>query len=683
MYLEFYGLSEKPFTQTPDPRFLYWNDGYRETLASLRYGILERKGFIAMVGEAGTGKTTLLRKLLDDLGDEVVSVFLFNPNATFEEILEYTLSELGISSPAGKKLAMLQQLNEFLLAAFSEGRNTILLIDEAQDLDIEVLESLRLLSNLETAQDKILQIVLSGQPELADRLADPSIRQLKQRIAVRCRLDPLTREELPEFIEARLTIAGGAPSLFLPESLDAIWQYSSGIPRLINTVCDNALLVGYALGRKTIDREVLREVIADLEKIDPRHTAPILESSSKVIDNPEEKTSEPADSDPVDAPPTAPVVPARPAPEPSEASGASGTNATPPAPSSPANNSLLGGLLAVGLLLFAAVAWFRDGDPAATNQPTPITEALPAVEAPVEAPEPLPATDPGIAVEPEGAAPLVVAALPEEPPAAVIPLPAASPVATPNPTPNPTASPSPTESPRPTDAPRPAAQPVRQPASEGEPDPRIARTSEVPRPKQAPTFASVVPAAPTRPLPSARPAPQQNIPENTALSAAQPAGTASETDPNENLASAGASVPIRLPALVEIELGDTLAAMANRVYGRQSYTLLDLIQAANPGLDDPSRIIAGGVVLFPSLDAATRVVTGAEGQLQVIALTTPSLRQALAQQSLLQKETARPVEIETVSLYDGPDLYRVFLPGFESPDDALRMAQIIGPVLKK
>ncbi|MEO2167843.1 MAG: AAA family ATPase, partial [bacterium] len=121
MYLEFYGLSEKPFTQTPDPRFLYWNDAYRETIASLRYGILERKGFIAMVGEAGTGKTTLLRKLLDDLGDEVVSVLLFNPNATFEEILEYTLSELGISSPSGKKLAMLQQLNEFLLAAFAEG----------------------------------------------------------------------------------------------------------------------------------------------------------------------------------------------------------------------------------------------------------------------------------------------------------------------------------------------------------------------------------------------------------------------------------------------------------------------------------------------------------------------------------------------------------------------------------
>ena len=198
MYLTFYGLSEKPFGQTPDPKFLYWNDAYRETIASLRYGIQERKGFITMIGEAGTGKTTLLRKLLDDLGPDVVSVFLFNPNATFEEILEYTLGELGIPAPAGRKLAMLQRLNEFLLAAFQEGKNTILLIDEAQDLETDVLESLRLLSNLETSKEKILQIVLSGQPELATRLAQPNLRQLKQRIAVRCRLEPRTRPELQD-----------------------------------------------------------------------------------------------------------------------------------------------------------------------------------------------------------------------------------------------------------------------------------------------------------------------------------------------------------------------------------------------------------------------------------------------------------------------------------------------------
>ena len=274
MYLEFYGLKEKPFSQTPDPRFLYWNDAYRETLASLSYGIRERKGFIAMLGEAGTGKTTLLRKLLDDLGDDIVSVFLFNPNATFEEILEYTLSELGIPSPGGRKLAMLQRLNEFLLAAYSEGRNTILLIDEAQDLESDVMESLRLLSNLETANDKILQIVLSGQPELADKLAEPGLRQLKQRIAVRCRIEPLQFEELSSFIEARLEVAGGTPNLFEPDALPVIWEFTNGIPRLINTLCDNALLLGYALGKRTIDYEIASEVAADLRKIDADQWGP-------------------------------------------------------------------------------------------------------------------------------------------------------------------------------------------------------------------------------------------------------------------------------------------------------------------------------------------------------------------------------------------------------------------------
>ena len=153
-------------------------------------------------------------------------------------------------------------------------------------------------------------------------------------------------------------------------------------------------------------------------------------------------------------------------------------------------------------------------------------------------------------------------------------------------------------------------------------------------------------------------------------------------DPSQNTARL-ATPPTTLPALREIQLGDTLAGMATVVYGRQSYTLLDMIQAANPGLDDPSRIIAGGVVLFPSLDAANRIVPGADGQLRVIALTTPSLRRALARQSELQKSLGRLVEIETVSLYDGPDLYRVFLPSFSSPDIALRTAQSLGPLLSK
>lgn len=300
MYLEFYGLREKPFGQTPDPRFLYWNDAYRETLASLVYGIRERKGFVAMIGEAGTGKTTLLRKLLDDLGSEVVSVLLFHPHATFDEILEYALSELGIPAPAGRTLAMVQRLNEFLLAAYAEGRNAILIIDEAQGLAPETLESLRLLSNLETSDEKILQIVLSGQPELAARLAEPGLRQLKQRIAVRCRLEPLRRDELAPYIGARLEVAGGRRDLFGEDTLEAIWAFSGGVPRLVNTVCDNALLVGYALGRRSIDRAVLEEVIADLRRIEPVPTS---------------QTAPPADPRPSSetAPPPAPSAPAAPA----------------------------------------------------------------------------------------------------------------------------------------------------------------------------------------------------------------------------------------------------------------------------------------------------------------------------------------------------------------------------------
>src|SRR5262245_56968023 len=265
MYCDFYQMRERPFNVTADPKFLYLNARYREALASLHYGITQRKGFITLIGEAGTGKTTLLKKLLDDLDQTTRTVFVFNTNVTFDEILEYIFGEFDLPVHNGRRLYMLQRLNSFLLEELGKGRNVALLIDEAQDLEYSVLEDLRLLSNLETGKEKILQIVLSGQPELGQKLGNPGLRQLRQRVAVSCRLLPLTREELTEYIQSRLTAAGAAdPKLFARDAEERIFEISTGIPRLVNIVCDNALVIGYALGKKRIGADVVNEAAADL-----------------------------------------------------------------------------------------------------------------------------------------------------------------------------------------------------------------------------------------------------------------------------------------------------------------------------------------------------------------------------------------------------------------------------------
>jgi len=265
MYCEFYGMRERPFNVTADPKFLYLNARYREALASLHYGVTQRKGFITLIGEAGTGKTTLLKKLLNDLDPNTRTVFVFNTNVTFDEILEYIFGEFDLPVHNGKRLYMLQRLNAFLLDELREGRNVALLVDEAQDLDYSVLEDLRLLSNLETSKEKILQIVLAGQPELGQKLSNPGLRQLRQRVAVNCRLMPLTREELTEYIQSRLSSAGCSdPRLFSREAEERVFEISAGIPRIVNVVCDNALVIGYAMGKKRISADVIDEASADL-----------------------------------------------------------------------------------------------------------------------------------------------------------------------------------------------------------------------------------------------------------------------------------------------------------------------------------------------------------------------------------------------------------------------------------
>lgn len=268
MYLTFFGLREKPFNLTPDPKFLYLNASYREALAALRYGINERKGFVSLIGEAGTGKTTLLRRLLAELGPDVRSVLVLNPSVGFDELLVFILTDLGHPPlPGTPKLQLLQALNAELLDTLARGGNVVVFIDEAQDLSIPVLEELRLLSNLETAKEKILQFVIAGQPELDAILARPELRQLRQRIAVPARLRPLGRGEVFAYVAARIAAAGGdARGLFSTSALRRLYRFSRGVPRLVNVASDSALVTAYAAGARLVDRKIMREAIEDLRR---------------------------------------------------------------------------------------------------------------------------------------------------------------------------------------------------------------------------------------------------------------------------------------------------------------------------------------------------------------------------------------------------------------------------------
>ncbi len=265
MYIDYYGFQEKPFSVTPDPRFFYTNPSYQEAYASLLYGIHERRGFIVLTGEIGTGKTTLLRRLMENMEPNVHFVFFYNTTLTFEELLDFICDELGLPIKEAGRLQKIQMLNQFLMEQLIREGTVVLLIDEAQNLGEEVLENLRLLSNLETATEKLLQIVLVGQPELETKLNHHELRQLKQRIAIQCRLERLDDEEVGPFIAYRLNAVGyKRQQLFLPEAVQEVSYYSKGFPRLINILCDNALLIAYATSQKRITGDIIREAAGDL-----------------------------------------------------------------------------------------------------------------------------------------------------------------------------------------------------------------------------------------------------------------------------------------------------------------------------------------------------------------------------------------------------------------------------------
>jgi general secretion pathway protein A len=265
VYNRHFGFPESPFSATPDPRFFYTNRVYQEAFATLQYGIEAKKGFIVITGEVGTGKTTLLRKLMRNLQDTIHSVFIFNTLLSFPELLQVILHDLGLGSNGSSKVTMFQELNDHLIKQLKQGHIVAVLIDEAQNLSDEALEGLRLLSNLETDQEKLLQIVLMGQPELNARLDQPTLRQLKQRVASQCRLTPLKDEEAGRYIDFRLRAVGyQGKDLFQPDAVQQVAFYSNGIPRLINIICDNALLIAYAGFKKIVSADIIKEVGRDL-----------------------------------------------------------------------------------------------------------------------------------------------------------------------------------------------------------------------------------------------------------------------------------------------------------------------------------------------------------------------------------------------------------------------------------
>jgi general secretion pathway protein A len=266
MYAHFYQLAEDPFNLTPDPKFHYVNESTREAMASILHGIKARKGFITLVGEAGTGKTTLLKRVVDEIEGETQVVFVFNPGVSFDELLEFICTELGIDTMGSRRLTLLERLNAYLLDQLTDGRNVVVMIDEAQVLDDKVLEELRLLSNLETAKEKILQILLAGQPELEEKLRKPQLRQLRQRVASRATLKPMRANEIGAYVETRLTSAGAdRDDFFSPGALRKVWQASKGIPRVVNVICDNAMMIAFAEGKKRITATMMTEAIHDLE----------------------------------------------------------------------------------------------------------------------------------------------------------------------------------------------------------------------------------------------------------------------------------------------------------------------------------------------------------------------------------------------------------------------------------
>ena len=668
MYTEFYGMSERPFNVTPDPKFLYLNARYREAIASLHYGITQRKGFITLIGEAGTGKTTLLKRLLEDLDPKTKSVFIFNTNVTFEEILEYIFAEFDLAVHNGKKLYMLQRLNTFLLEELRNGGNVALLIDEAQDLDYSVLEDLRLLSNLETAKEKILQIVLSGQPELGQKLSNPSLRQLRQRISINCRLLPLSRDEITEYLQFRLQ-AAGCPDLklFSREAEERVYHFSRGVPRLVNVVCDNALVIGYALGKKRIGADIIDEAAADLMPVElTEMEMPGGDRTISIGNNPAPATT-------IASPPT----------------------------DRWRDRLLVGGLVVFGMIiLLLAIGRIgsrdrADGDRADGRYEViqPGSQGAPAENPAAAAAAPKAPTEttvklanPDDVLDPREAVASGARNVPPPPPPP--PPVAAGPgagVANGNPAAvDPIAPPVVAQAPAPQAADNVRAQAV-VPTPEYRDAPKQVEPVQVVRvepaavaqPAEALPLAKVDPPQPTRvdPAGSVPPVEAEAVANADAARNRKPTpqqiARATQPDPAAEAEAPVKTTNARLDGVdfapVTVRPGDSVSQIAIQKYGQASPVILDLLKLSNPGLDDIDRISVGQTIRLPQLTEGFPILNDGSGRYSLLVYSTREGWRAQALRNALRGKGFDAV-LSSGSLGRGKPMTRVVLQGGDRDD---------------
>lgn len=266
MYKKFFGLRESPFNVNPDPRYLYLTRHIQEALACLIYGIQTRKGFVLLTGEVGTGKTTVLNKLLEwSRQESITTAFMFNPRLSEVEFFDFMLADFGIPSDSALKSRTLMKLNQWLLEQYQSGKRAVLIVDEAQNLSADMLEEIRLLTNLETSTEKLLQIVLAGQPELEEKVNDPQLRQLRQRITLWAKTRPLTLLETHGYVKERLRIAGTGEEIFSAGAIEVVHRHARGIPRIINLLCEHALISAFVEHSKTVSEKVVEDVARDFD----------------------------------------------------------------------------------------------------------------------------------------------------------------------------------------------------------------------------------------------------------------------------------------------------------------------------------------------------------------------------------------------------------------------------------